>query len=95
MQARIVCILNDFLLEINNETFSMYRSLEVFVFTVFLAVCLTGAKDLKLLSDSNEYKVRAPTIFLPIIARNVEHTLPNWLGYLEKLDYPKNRIFIW
>ncbi|XP_031561834.1 procollagen galactosyltransferase 2-like isoform X2 [Actinia tenebrosa] len=36
-----------------------------------------------------------PTVLLSVIARNVAHLLPNWLGYIENLDYPKDRISIW
>ena len=36
-----------------------------------------------------------PTVLLAVIARNAEHLLPNWLGYIELLDYPKNRMSIW
>jgi len=39
--------------------------------------------------------VREPSVFLAIIARNAAHLLPNWLGYIENLDYPKNRISVW
>lgn len=44
---------------------------------------------------SKESAVREPGVFLAIIARNAAHLLPNWLGYIENLDYPKNRISIW
>lgn len=44
---------------------------------------------------SKESAVREPSVFLAIIARNAAHLLPNWLGYIENLDYPKNRISVW
>lgn len=44
---------------------------------------------------SKESAVREPSVFLAIIARNAVHLLPNWLGYIENLDYPKNRISVW
>lgn len=36
-----------------------------------------------------------PLVFLGVLARNQEHTLPNYLGYIERLDYPKDRISVW
>ena len=36
-----------------------------------------------------------PHIFVVILARNQEHTLRNFLGYLERLDYPKHRMSVW
>ncbi|XP_046845706.1 procollagen galactosyltransferase 1-like [Xenia sp. Carnegie-2017] len=65
-------------------------------FITFLYVSYSnGEEKLKLLTDNNEYQMLPPRIFLPIIARNVEHSLPNWLGCLERLDYPKDRIYLW
>ena len=37
----------------------------------------------------------APHVFVSILARNSAHLLPNFFGYLEHLDYPKNRISVW
>ncbi|XP_032653782.1 inactive glycosyltransferase 25 family member 3 isoform X1 [Chelonoidis abingdonii] len=36
-----------------------------------------------------------PTVVIAILARNSEHSLPHYLGALERLDYPKGRISIW
>lgn len=44
---------------------------------------------------SEESEMKEPSVFLAIIARNAAHLLPNWLGYIENLDYPKNRISVW
>ena len=38
---------------------------------------------------------RAPTIFLAILARNTAHTLPYFFSYIDRLDYPKHRMYIW
>ena len=35
-----------------------------------------------------------PHVLLSIIARNEEKTLPTYLGYIERLDYPKSHISI-
>ncbi|XP_065698529.1 procollagen galactosyltransferase 2 isoform X1 [Patagioenas fasciata] len=36
-----------------------------------------------------------PTVLLAIIARNAAHTLPHFLGCIERLRYPKSRIALW
>uniref|UniRef100_A0A5F8H9D7 Uncharacterized protein n=1 Tax=Monodelphis domestica TaxID=13616 RepID=A0A5F8H9D7_MONDO len=35
-----------------------------------------------------------PTVFVTILARIAAHTLPHFLGCLERLDYPKDRMAI-
>nr|XP_054770251.1 procollagen galactosyltransferase 2-like [Lytechinus pictus] len=42
-----------------------------------------------------EIKMKKPTVFIPILARNKAHTLPHFFGYLERLNYPKDRIHLW
>lgn len=36
-----------------------------------------------------------PTVVLAILARNAEHSLPHYLGALERLDYPRDRLALW
>ncbi|XP_053229568.1 inactive glycosyltransferase 25 family member 3 [Podarcis raffonei] len=36
-----------------------------------------------------------PTVVFAILARNSQHSLPHYLGALERMDYPKERISIW
>nr|XP_056716152.1 inactive glycosyltransferase 25 family member 3 [Euleptes europaea] len=36
-----------------------------------------------------------PAVVLAIVARNAQHCLPCYLGALERLDYPKERISLW
>lgn len=43
----------------------------------------------------DERELKEPTVLLSVIARNMVHLLPNWLGYIENLDYPKDRMSIW
>ena len=38
---------------------------------------------------------RAPSVFLAMLARNTAHTLPYFFSYIDRLDYPKNRMYIW
>uniref|UniRef100_A0A8C6U8E6 Cerebral endothelial cell adhesion molecule n=1 Tax=Neogobius melanostomus TaxID=47308 RepID=A0A8C6U8E6_9GOBI len=42
-----------------------------------------------------ESKMQPPTVVITIIARNAAHSLPYYLGALEKLNYPKERVSIW
>lgn len=39
--------------------------------------------------------MQSPTVVIAIIARNAAHSLPYYLGALERLNYPKDRISIW
>ncbi|XP_059266638.1 inactive glycosyltransferase 25 family member 3 isoform X2 [Mustela nigripes] len=36
-----------------------------------------------------------PAVVLTILARNAEHSLPHYLGALERLDYPRARLALW
>lgn len=35
-----------------------------------------------------------PLVFVAVLARNAGYLLSNYFGYLEKLDYPKERIAV-
>ncbi|XP_063172246.1 inactive glycosyltransferase 25 family member 3 [Candoia aspera] len=36
-----------------------------------------------------------PTVVVAVLARNAQHSLPHYLGALERLDYPAERISLW
>nr|XP_033507194.1 procollagen galactosyltransferase 2 [Epinephelus lanceolatus] len=42
-----------------------------------------------------ESSVLKPTVLITILARNAQHSLPYFLGCIERLDYPKDRVTIW
>ncbi|XP_012584375.1 PREDICTED: procollagen galactosyltransferase 2 [Condylura cristata] len=42
-----------------------------------------------------ESPLQRPTVLVALLARNAAHTLPHFLGCLERLDYPKSRMAIW
>ncbi|XP_006048714.2 procollagen galactosyltransferase 2 [Bubalus bubalis] len=42
-----------------------------------------------------ESPLQRPTVLVVVLARNAAHTLPHFLGCLERLDYPKSRMAIW
>ncbi|XP_072130390.1 procollagen galactosyltransferase 2-like [Mobula birostris] len=44
---------------------------------------------------ASESALQRPKVLLAIIARNAAHTLPHYLGCIDRLDYPKDRIALW
>ncbi|TRY56748.1 hypothetical protein DNTS_004720 [Danionella cerebrum] len=44
---------------------------------------------------SPESPVLAPRVMIALICRNAQHSLPHFLGALERLNYPKDRIALW
>ncbi|BES98199.1 glycosyltransferase 25 family [Nesidiocoris tenuis] len=61
-----------------------------FVYMIFAACHLNSAIS----SDASDQK-KSETVLISILVRNKAHTLPYFLTYLEKLDYPKDRISLW
>ncbi|XP_053293980.1 procollagen galactosyltransferase 2 [Pleuronectes platessa] len=45
--------------------------------------------------DLPESSLLKPTVLITILARNTQHSLPHFLGCIDRLDYPKERIAIW
>ncbi|CAG5120986.1 unnamed protein product, partial [Candidula unifasciata] len=45
--------------------------------------------------NSNEPPRLLPSVVIATLVRNKAHTLPWFLGLIEKLDYPKDRIALW
>lgn len=44
---------------------------------------------------SPESPLLAPRLLAAIICRNSEHSLPQVLGAIERLNYPKDRMALW
>ncbi|XP_076842065.1 procollagen galactosyltransferase 1 isoform X1 [Brachyhypopomus gauderio] len=44
---------------------------------------------------SPESPLLAPRVFLGLVCRNSEHSLPHFLGCIDRLNYPKDRIAVW
>ncbi|XP_047445432.1 procollagen galactosyltransferase 2 [Mugil cephalus] len=42
-----------------------------------------------------ESSLMKPKVLIAILARNAQHSLPYFLGCIDRLDYPKDRIAIW
>ena len=70
-------------------------------FTIGIVVLLTSSTKCEEISSGvtespivlNELG-QTPNLLLSIIARNEEKTLPTYLGYIERLNYPKSHISI-
>ena len=43
----------------------------------------------------HESPLLKPKVMIAILARNAAHSLPYYLGCIEGLEYPKERIAIW
>ncbi|XP_051509864.1 procollagen galactosyltransferase 2-like [Myxocyprinus asiaticus] len=52
----------------------------------------TPVQDPKLVPESSLLKHK---VMIAILARNAAHSLPYYLGCIDRLDYPKDRIAIW
>ncbi|XP_064616989.1 procollagen galactosyltransferase 1-like [Liolophura sinensis] len=46
-------------------------------------------------ADTETIPERKPTVFVVLLVRNKAHALPYFFGYMENLDYPKERIAWW
>ncbi|XP_059892784.1 procollagen galactosyltransferase 1 [Gadus macrocephalus] len=44
---------------------------------------------------SPESPILAPRVLIALICRNAEHSLPYFLGGIERLNYPKDRLAVW
>lgn len=44
---------------------------------------------------SPESAILAPRVMIALICRNNQHSLPHFLGTIERLNYPKDRIALW
>lgn len=62
----------------------------------FLLMLLATHYQLTCSDESTENaQDEPPHVFMGILVRNQAHTLANFFGYIEKLDYPKNKITVW
>ncbi|XP_076601630.1 procollagen galactosyltransferase 2-like [Chaetodon auriga] len=51
--------------------------------------------DHLLQAAQQESSLLKPTVLITILTRNAQHSLPYFLGCIDRLDYPKDRIIIW
>ncbi|TSS97523.1 Procollagen galactosyltransferase 2 [Bagarius yarrelli] len=59
-------------------------------FTLYLSDAFSDLEPIR-----TESSLLKPKVMIAVLARNSEHSLPFYLGCLERLDYPKDRIAIW
>ena len=70
-----------------------HRAKSLAFFSMWTVLLLLLALDR---SNADELNAEErPLVFLSFLARNQAHTLRNTLGYIERLDYPKDRIAVW
>uniref|UniRef100_A0AAR2KCC0 Glycosyl transferase family 25 domain-containing protein n=1 Tax=Pygocentrus nattereri TaxID=42514 RepID=A0AAR2KCC0_PYGNA len=60
----------------------------------FMLAVLSSLLSVSLLFPE-ESPLLKPKVLIAILARNAAHSLPHYLGCIERLDYPKERIAIW
>ncbi|XP_034469460.1 procollagen galactosyltransferase 2-like [Hippoglossus hippoglossus] len=61
---------------------------------IVLLLLLTGTEETPA-DHLPESSLLKPTVLITILARNTQHSLPHFLGCIDRLDYPKERIAIW
>ncbi|XP_034938620.1 glycosyltransferase 25 family member [Chelonus insularis] len=66
----------------------MHQKLQIFsIFFIFLSCTINHS--------TSRDNLKEPTIFIAVLVRNKAHTLPYFLTFLERLEYPKHRISLW
>ena len=91
-------VAEDSIVEIHYNIFAaMYKSLAKLTLLVFLlcSVCTCTDSSVNADSEAGDEGDLAPHVFVALQARNSAYLLPNFFGYLENLDYPKDRISVW
>ncbi|KAL4634742.1 procollagen galactosyltransferase 2-like [Arapaima gigas] len=61
------------------------------LWALLAAVTATAAGD----PASAESPLLKPKVMIAVVARNAAHSLPHYLGCLDRLDYPKERVALW
>lgn len=63
--------------------------------TLILLFCVCLQYHQSKCVSNTEKDTLMPSVFFAILVRNKEHALPYFFGYLERLDYPRDRISLW
>ena len=73
----------------------MLNSISNFILiSIFLYVGVTNGV-FEGVFDQDESRALQPTVLIAVLVRNKAHVLPWSLHYIENLNYPKDRIYIW
>ena len=75
-------------------TVCTFLFLQLLLFVAVKTVEDLEQRDDKLSSSRIVGEQQQPLVFLAVIARNVAHLFPNYMGYLERMNYPKKRISV-
>ena len=77
------------------SAFHLKKMLSLLFCSLILAAVPTSnaVNDLHDVESQND--LIAPTVMITLLVRNKEHTLPWFLGSIERLRYPKQRISLW
>ncbi|KAI5734308.1 hypothetical protein M8J77_004941 [Diaphorina citri] len=62
---------------------------------MFLTFCTLLLCNLLTPSLTEEMALKKPSVFVAILVRNKAHTLPYFLTLFERLNYPKDRMYLW
>lgn len=79
----------------------MFRLLALLVLAVFLGRSeptgpqVEGLVTIPVPTRDVQWPKMRPSVFMALMCRNKAHSMKNFLGYLEELDYPKDRMTIW
>lgn len=68
------------------------------LWALLAAVVRGGSAELVTLVQEqvkSESSLLKPKVMIAVVARNAAHSLPHYLGCIERLEYPKERIAIW
>lgn len=68
------------------------------LWALLAAVVRGGSSELVTLVQEqvkSESSLLKPKVMIAVVARNAAHSLPHYLGCIERLEYPKERIAIW
>lgn len=71
------------------------RALRILVLCALLCVSACVSVDTDLDAVSPESAVLKPRVMIALLARNSAHSLPHFLGCIDRLEYPKERMAIW
>ncbi|PRD30641.1 UNVERIFIED_CONTAM: Procollagen galactosyltransferase 1 [Trichonephila clavipes] len=76
-----------------NQVPKITHFIQLFLFIqIFISILYTRSF---IFAEEMKNDTLKPTIIISILARNKAHTLPYFFGYVEKLDYPRDRISLW
>lgn len=74
------------------------RAVGAVLWALLVALVPGGVPELVTLVQEKakaESALLKPKVMIAIVARNAAHSLPHYLGCIERLEYPKERIAIW